>query len=157
MLAFKTRKMSNYNPKKKGLLTRFIELYNSINILKVLIPEIEIGKSYLIIPVIGQLRSLLCEKSSKSKSLLIDIAEILSYQTDFYHVEQNIITIDSSKGLVFGVTPPILSIDQTDHNQQKTNLSEYLKKELIQIEEKYFTIEDLIKLYGYADDCRVFI
>ncbi|MBT3209353.1 MAG: hypothetical protein HN704_12865 [Bacteroidetes bacterium] len=140
--------MSDYNPKKKGLLTRFVELYTSINILKDLIKQIDNGKSYLIIPIIGQLRSLLCEKSSKSKSLLIDIAEILDYQTEFYFIEQNIITIDSAKGLVFGVTPPILSVEKQDFNQKKTNLDEYLKKELIQIETKYYSIEDLIKLFS---------
>jgi hypothetical protein len=140
--------MSDYNPKKKVLLTRFIELYTSINILKDLIKEIDNGKSYLIIPIIGQLRSLLCEKSSKSKSLLIDIAEILDYQTDFYFIEQNIITIDSANGLVFGVTPPILSLEKQDFNQKKTNLGDYLKKKNIQLETKYYAIEDLIKLFS---------
>lgn len=140
--------MSDYNTNKKGLLTRFIELYSSINILKDLIKEIDSGKSYLVIPVIGQLRSLLCEKSSKSKPLLIDIAEILKYQTDFYFIDQNIITIDSSQGLVFSVTPPILSIEKQVDNQKKTNLKDYINKKFIQIEEKYYSIEDLIKLFS---------
>ena len=42
--------------------------------------------------------------SQLEESLLIDIADVLNYPTDFYYIEQNIITIDSSKVFIIVFT-----------------------------------------------------
>ena len=129
----------------KTLLDRFVEFFYSVKIIFDGLKSIEKGNDYQIIPIYGQLRALLAEKTAKNKPLLIDLAKELKYDIKVYYTKHE---AANDNRLIMSFYFPKISFQKEKETDIESSIFDYLDMEVVKIDKYRFKIRDFIELYS---------
>lgn len=136
-------KDDRYTLIKKPLILRLSELACSLQIINDCYTLIDNGKLYQFIPVYGQLRSILTEKSKKQRPLLFEIAELFKEELKLYYKPYEELP-DYLADSVFHFLSPEISLEKEDSKQIPICLEEFLSKEVLLLNSKLYNMEFVI-------------
>ncbi len=122
------------------------------------------SRPHLLIPIYGQLRSLLIEKSRGKKSLLLDIADTIGANMNIYVQSKNWQNLEiSSSDQVFFLNPVVqketqrpkikvcgipFSSVRTNENQEKISLTDFLDFEVLEYEGEKLKVNEILGFYA---------
>ncbi len=136
--------MGSYKPVLKPFGHRLFELSQSLSVIQDSIEAIKVGKLHQLIPLSGQLRSLLAEKSRRNRPLLLSLAKELKEEINVYAMPD----IDYEDEVILFMTELQVSLEQKLPGQELVSVQEFLdRKILIYMSEKY-SIKDIIEFYA---------
>lgn len=134
---------------KKMLGDRIVELTKSLQVIRDSLSLIQQGKTYQIIPLCGQLRALLTDKSKKNKPLLIDLAILLQKKLSVF------VMPDTAESELPSDTQPLLHIaglpftlSQEFPLQKEMDISDLLSRKLIYFKTCHYSIKEIIEFYA---------
>jgi len=141
--------MNNYEEIEKGFANRFQEFIQSLQIINDSIQQFRSGKIHQIIPIYGQLRALLTEKSKKNTPLLFEIANEINASLDFYCMPD----VDDfpgilREGLLLHITGFPLSIKKELPKQISISLQDFLNHEIIFFNNKKYKVNEIISFFA---------
>lgn len=128
----------------KSFQHRIQELTQSLQIIRDSLKLIAEGKQYQILPLYGQLRSLLTEKSRQNPSLFLDISEKLQYPLELYYLPSKPFPENFPK-LAFVFMSPEISTSKQDIKQEKITLNDFLETTMITLKGIDYSTKDLIR------------
>ncbi len=137
--------MSRPAKMQKSINYRLHELAEALSVIRDSLIGVQQGKTYQLIPIYGQLRALLYEKSAKQQPLLLSLSAELNRPLEIYYLPG--LPIDElperSKLKFFAMGAPFGAY-QTLPARQKIKLAEFLDFKTIFFSERWFTVRDLI-------------
>ena len=137
--------MKTYSTVKKPFAQRVFELSQSLRIIQDSVTLIKRGQEHQIIPLSGQLRSLLIDKHKTNKPLLLTVAKELKEELNFYRMQKAEIPAD---GLVLTMSGFPVSLEQELPGQIMTGLEEFLSTEVISFGANLYSMRDIIEFYA---------
>ena len=133
----------NYSLLAKPMVIRLSELACSLQIINDSYQLIEKGKSYQFIPIYGQLRSILTEKSKNQKPLLFEIADLFHEKLDLFYVPFEDLPDNLPKADFHFISPEI-SCEKIDKNQIPISLKNFLTEEIILLNSRKYKVDYVI-------------
>ncbi|MBL6934357.1 MAG: hypothetical protein ISR48_03005 [Alphaproteobacteria bacterium] len=132
----------------KSLNYRVRELTHALSIIRDSLSAVRNGKIHQLIPMYGQLRALLYEKSRKHRPLLLSVAEELSQPLTFYCMPNDPENRPPQENLLLHLRGAPFSIHQQLTSQTVVELEEFLDLNLIYFKEKDYPVSEIIKLFA---------
>lgn len=123
----------------KSLGERLNELTEAMLVMRDCLTSLQQGKQYMLLPLYGQLRALIIETKTNTP-LLISVAEELSHNLELYHMETDTKPPLPSGSYVHFRGPPF-SRYKLLKNQRKSSLKDFIKLEMLDIQDKTYTLE----------------
>jgi hypothetical protein len=137
-------KENKYSLLVKPVVIRLSELASSLQIINDSFSLIEKGKLYQFIPIYGQLRSLLIEKSKKMKPLLFEIADVFNEKLELFYIPFKPLP-DNLPGPYMQFDGPEISIEKTNTKHVAISLKDFLNEDVVLLISKKYKIDDIIK------------
>lgn len=137
--------MKTYNPVSKPLSYRLFDLSQSLLVIRDSLKLIKDGQLHQLIPMSGQLRSLLVEKSRRNKSLLLTVARELEEELNIYAMREVDLGLT---GLVFSMSGFPVSLEQELPGQEILTLAEFLERPIITIGSNSYSMRNIIEFYA---------
>ena len=113
----------------KPLALRIRELIQSLLVLRDAIEKVSGGHFHQFIPIYGQLRALLVEKSKGNKSLLIDLANIVRQPLELWCMKP--VEPEQFPALVLCMSGFPVSLHQQLPGQEKISIEKFLKHKFL--------------------------
>jgi hypothetical protein len=135
-------------PKPLGL--RLQELMRGLLVLRDSVDAVRAGRPHQLLPIYGQLRALLAEKSKGNPPLLVDLAAVLGQKVEvwaFTGVDQDSFPQLSVEPLLRVGGLPV-SVYQTNPHQKLISLETFLDQKMLLLHGRYFSRRELIKLFA---------
>ena len=126
--------MSKYQDIPKPLGYRIQELIQSLQVMNDSLEAVQQGRLYQLIPLYGQLRALLSEKSKHNQPLLLTIAEEISMQLNLYcmsDVNDKDFPSEFKQDLVLHLSGFPASIEQELPGQHIIKLEDFLNRKIL--------------------------
>ena len=126
--------MSKYKSIRKPLLYRIQELIQSLQVMSDSLEAVKQGRLYQLIPLYGQLRALLSEKSKDNQPLLLTIAEEIGMQLNLYcmsDVDDKDFPSEFKQDLVLHLFGFPVSIEQELPGQHIIKLEDFLNRKIL--------------------------
>lgn len=137
--------MKEYREVKKPFSHRLLELSQSLSVIRDSLELLRKGKTHQIIPLAGQLRSLLVEKSKRNKSLLLIVARELKEDLSIFVMRE----LDNElPGLVFSMSGFPVSLEKELPGQEKLTIEVFLDRSVITIGSNSYSMKDIIGFYA---------
>lgn len=143
--------MSNYQYKAvpKPLGIRIQELLQSLQVIRDSLTSVRQGKLHQIIPVYGQLRPLLSEKSKGNSPLLLDMARKMGLNLDFYCMsEAGNLPEDLKKGLLLHLAGFPTTLEQELPNQNSISIEKFLDYQIVAYSGRSYKTKDIIAFFA---------
>ena len=138
-----------YQPVPKPLGDRIQELMQALQVIRDSLEAVRQGKLHQIIPVYGQLRALLSEKSKGNHPLLLTIARKLSITLEFYCMSGAGDLPDAlKKDLVLHLAGFPVTLDQELPNQALVSVEEFLNRPILIYKEKPYLAKEIIAFFA---------
>jgi hypothetical protein len=135
----------------KSLADRTVELIDALRLIADSLTQIRQGQVRYFITLSGQLRSLIAEKSSKTDSLLLYIAEVLQQGLRLYcmpDVHDPLLTDELRRDLLFQVSGFPITTERQYAAQLEMTLPEILDREIITFRGNNYTPRKVIEWYA---------
>lgn len=137
----------------KPLSHRMQELIQSLLVLRDCMSEIRSGKSHHFIPIYGQLRSLLIEKSKKNKPLLIDLASILNQSMDIWCTrsagpDSFPMPAEWKAAMKFNVSGFPVTVHQQFPSQTLISMEKFLDHKILYYNEQHYKTSEIIAYFA---------
>ena len=130
----------------KTLNYRIHELIQSLSIIYDCLKLYKNGKSHHFIPIFGQLRSLLIEKSKKNKPLLIDIANILKIELKLYilkiELPNNLKYLEDN--IAFSISGSPFTLKKELENQIEISMGKFLDYPMVNFNKKSISVKEIL-------------
>lgn len=139
--------MKKYSPIKKPFSHRLFELSQSLSIIRDSIKLIKNGQIHQILPMSGQLRSLLIEKSKKNRSLLLVIAKELNEELSIYALREVDFGL-TGVTVAFSMQGFPVSLEQELPGQDVSTIEVFLDRPIITIGSNSYTMKNIIEFYA---------
>ena len=136
--------MTNKKPVKKPFAQRIFELSQSLKIIYDCLSLLKKGQTHQIIPLSGQLRALLTDKTTQP--LLFVIGEDLKEKLSFYVMEKADIPTD---GLLFVKSNFHFALEQELPGQKLVVISDFLDDDVIMLGKNSCSMRDIISWYAH--------
>lgn len=132
----------------KPLAIRTLELIQGLLVLRDSIEKIKKGgrNAHQFIPIYGQLRALLYEKSKKNKSLLLDLAKILKQPLELWCMRPA--DVENYPALVLCVSGFPVSVYQQFSQQEKITIENFLNHKFLYYNKQHYTVSDVINYFA---------
>lgn len=135
--------------KQKMIGDRIIELTKSLQVIRDALDLVKQGRAYQIIPLCGQLRALLTEKSKKNKPLLIHLAEILDKKLMIFSMpDTENSSVPFKDEILFHMAGFPITLFKEHPLQTEISLSDLLKEKLINFKKITCSIKEIIDFYA---------
>lgn len=128
---------------EKSLVIRLSELAQSLQIINDSYDLISKGKEYQFIPIYGQLRSLLTEKSKKQTPLLFELAEKFNEKLELFYIPFDDLPEVFPKVDYYYKSPEI-SCEKKEVNQIVIGLKDFLNSDIILLNSQKYKISFVI-------------
>ena len=137
----------------KPLPHRVQELIQSMLVLRDCIEHVRSGKFYHFIPIYGQLRALLIEKSNKNKPLLVDLASILKQPMNIWCMgpagpDEMPMPEEWKAAMVFNVSGFPVSLHQQLAAQKLISIEELLEHKIIYYDKHHYKTSEIIGFFA---------
>jgi hypothetical protein len=136
---------------KKPNVIRVSELIESLQVIKDSLELISKGKAHQFIPIYGQLRSILTEKSKNQTPLLFELADLFNEKLQFYYIPFEDLPKDLP-AVDFHFISPEISCEKKEENQVLIEFKEFLGKDVILFNSRkynfYFILNALANKFG---------
>jgi hypothetical protein len=135
----------------KPLAIRTVELIHALQLIADGLKQIRQGQMRYLIPLSGQLRALIAERSSKADPLLLHIAQVLQQDLSVYcmpDVHDTTFPSGLREGLVFHMRGFPITAERQFAAQVKMTFPEILDREIITFQGKNYTPRILIEWYA---------
>ena len=139
--------MRRVNNLPKSLLSQLSELLLSLQVIRDSIDGLNSGKSYQVIPLSGQLRAVLTDRSKGAHRLLIEVVAALGLQPKIW-------VLNDADGYPPGLAAPILrlipmfSAEQEVPGQHQIDLEKLSEYRALTYDGHSYTVADIIKFYA---------
>jgi len=130
----------------KPLALRIRELIQSLLVLRDAIEKVSGGHFHQFIPIYGQLRALLVEKSKDNKSLLIDLANIVKQPLELWCMKP--VEPEQFPALVLCMSGFPVSLHQQLPGQEKISIEKFLKHKFLYYKKQHYTVSDVITSFA---------
>ncbi len=137
--------MNTYNSVNKPFSHRLFELSQSLSIVRDSLSLIKNGQLHQILPMAGQLRSLLVEKRKKNKSLLLVIAQELNEELNIFAMNEVDLGLP---GLIFSMSGFPVSLEQELPGQEIISLEAFLDRPIITMGPNSYSMKKIIEFYA---------
>jgi hypothetical protein len=133
---------------QKPLGRRVVELLQSLQIVRDCLGAVREGRDYQLVPLFGQMRALLAEKSADSAPLLVDLATILNQELRLYAFPgvdaDGFPRLEVDVALRVGGLP--VSYHRIELSQRHLTLDEFLSQKIVEMRGRTFTRAEVIKM-----------
>jgi len=129
---------------KKAPIVRYNELFKSLCIIRDSIDMVYNGKIHQLIPLYGQLRSLLIDNSKKNIPLLKEMASISGVELTVYYFGFNDSKIIEKKPLY--EMNNIITLDQEFDSQELINIFDIIDQTVVNVSDNTYSYRELIKI-----------
>jgi hypothetical protein len=139
------------NEVKKSVADRMIELINALQLIYDSLKQIRQGRMRYLIPLSGQLRSVISEKSGNADPLLFHVAKLLEQDLHMYcmpDVLDDSFPEDLREGMLLHVSGLPITSERQFAAQMELTFDQILDREFIMFENKNYTPRAVIKLYA---------
>jgi hypothetical protein len=148
--------VSKYQKIRKPLLYRIQELIQSLQVMSDSLEAVKQGRLYQLIPLYGQLRALLSEKSKDNQPLLLTIAEEIGMQLNLYcmsDVNDKDFPSELIQNLVLHLSGFPVSIEQELPGQHIIKLEDFLNRKILffkgrEYREGKYSVEEIITFFA---------
>jgi hypothetical protein len=135
-------------PKPLGL--RIIELLHSLQVIRDSIEGVRQGKPYQFLPLYGQMRSLLTERSKGNEPLLVDLARIIGHEMRLYMMpatdDPSIPEILKRSDLVLHLAGFPLALRSELPAHREVSLEDFLNAKILAYKGAEYTAREVIEL-----------
>ncbi len=138
-----------YQPVPKLLGNRIQELIQSLQVIRDSLGAVRQGKLHQIIPVYGQLRALLCEKSKGNHPLLLDIAKEVSFSLDFYCMSPaGELPEKLKKNLLLRLSGFPATLERELASQRSISIEKFLDYKILSYDGRSYKTKDIIGFFA---------
>jgi hypothetical protein len=138
-----------YQAVPKPLGSRIQELMQSLQVTRDSLGAVRQGNLHQIIPVYGQLRALLNEKSKGKSPLLLDIAKEVGLSLDFYCMGgAGELPDELKKDLVLHLSGFPATLEQELANQRSISIEEFLDYKILIYDGRSYKTKDIISFFA---------
>lgn len=138
-----------YQPIPKPLGHRIQELIQGLQVIRDSLDAVRQGKLHQIIPVYGQLRALLSEKSKGNHPLLLNMAKELSLSLEFYCMSgAGELPDQLKKDLVFHLSGFPVTLEQELPGQTLVSAEKFLNQKILIYNERPYLAKDIIAFFA---------
>jgi hypothetical protein len=138
-----------YEPIPKLLGDRIQELLQALQVIRDSLEAVRQGKLHQIIPVYGQLRALLSEKSKGNDPLLLTIAEELGEVLEFYSMPAaGELPDELKKNLVLHLSGFPVGLEQELPSQIKVSTETFLNQQMLIYNGRPYLVKDIIAFFA---------
>lgn len=138
-----------YQPVPKLFGDRIQELIQSLLVMRDSLEAVFQGKTHQIIPVYGQLRSLISEKSKSNLPLLLDLAKQIGFPLDFYcmaDADELPEELKKNSILLFSGFPVTLQKEMP--GQVQISIERFLSHKIVIHHEISYSVKDIIAFFA---------
>jgi hypothetical protein len=136
----------------KSPLDRLSEVFNALLIIKDLVALVQKGAYYHLIPIYGQLRALLTDKTQRgaNKPLFLEVLGNLSPEAKMYCIDHFNETVpgDESQPFAVDASALLMSVERNFPNQIEVSIIELLDKDVLSIGGRRLSLRDFINTYS---------
>jgi hypothetical protein len=148
--------MSKYQGIPKPLGYRLQELIQSLQVISDSLEGVQQGRLYQLIPLYGQLRALLSEKSKDNQPLLLTIAEKFGMELNLYcmsDVDDKDFTSEFKQDLALHLSGFPVSIEQELPGQHIIKLEDFLNRKILffkgrEYRKGKYSVEEIITFFA---------
>lgn len=143
--------MWNHQVIQKPLGHRVVELSQSLQVIRDSIQSVRQGKLHQFIPLYGQLRSLLSEKSKKNKPLLLDLASQIGQPLQLFCMpspSEAGFPERLKEGMILHVAGFPVALEKQLPGQTMVPLEQFLDHEIVQYKSRGYSVRDIITFFA---------
>jgi hypothetical protein len=138
-----------YQPVPKLLGDRIQELIQSLQVIRDSLEAVLQGKTHQIIPVYGQLRSLISEKSKNNHPLLLDIAKQVGFPLYFYcMVDADGLPEELKKNSILRFSGFPVTLQKEMPGQVQISIEKFLNHKIIIYKNISYSVKDIISFFA---------
>jgi hypothetical protein len=140
---------NTYQPISKPLGYRVQELIQSLEVIRDSLDAVRVGKLHQLIPVYGQLRALLSEKSKGNYPLLLDVANAVGFDLEIYCMTgAGDLPEELKQHLLLHLSGFPATVEQVLPGQQKLAVEEFLDQKILIYNERSYQAKDIIAFFA---------
>jgi hypothetical protein len=133
----------------KPLGYRLSELLQSLQVIQDCLHLVRHGRRHQLIPISGQLRSLLTERSKGTKPLLLGLAADLNADLHVYAMPGVAkAVLPAADGLLLHVSGFPLSLERENRRQEQMSIAKFLDHKIVRYKTRTYRVRDIIEFYA---------
>jgi hypothetical protein len=143
--------MRRYRPVPKPLGDRVVELVQSLQVIRDSLDGVSKGRLHQFIPLYGQLRALLSEKSKGNRPLLLDLAAEVGVNLELFcmpGIDAPGLPDSIKDKLILHLSGLPVSVEQEHPNQRAVGINEFLDLKLVLYHGRTYTPRDIIAWFA---------